>query len=355
VTIEAHLRLPRSHFVLDAAWNTPLSGVTALFGRSGSGKSSLLRAIAGLEPSAEGYLRVGDEIWQDQHRFLAPHRRPLGYVFQETSLFPHLSVRGNLEYGYRRVSAANRRVDWTEAVELLGVGPLLQRRPEALSGGERQRVAIARAVLVSPRLLLLDEPLAALDAASKASILPYLEHLHREFQIPMFLVSHTTDEVARLADHLLLMEEGRIRAGGPIGEMLTRLDLPLAHSDQAEAMIEVRLTAHDDRDHLTYLEFNGGRFALPRLNLPLGGTVRLRVQARDVSLTLERQTGTSILNILAVEVAELYKDGPSQMLVRLRATDACLLARVTLRSARLLGLKPGKRVFAQVKSVAIAD
>ena len=200
MTIELGLRLRHGDFVLVAEMSVPLTGVTALFGPSGCGKTSLLRAIAGLEAGVQGYLRVGDEVWQDGRRFLPPHRRALGYVFQEASLFPHLSVRRNLEFGYRRIAATERRVDFAEAVDLLGVEPLLGRRPRELSGGERQRVAIARALLVSPRLLLLDEPLAALDGASKAAILPYLERLHRELQIPVFLVSHTTDEVARLAD-----------------------------------------------------------------------------------------------------------------------------------------------------------
>ena len=279
MSIEAGLRLRRGDFVLAAEMTAPMKGVTALFGPSGCGKTTLLRAIAGLEAGVEGYLRVGGEVWQDAHRFLAPHRRTLGYVFQEASLFPHLSVRRNLEYGYRRVAPAERRVDFAEAVELLGVGPLLERRPRALSGGERQRVAIARALLVSPRLLLLDEPLSALDYESKAAILPYLERLHRELEIPVLLVSHTTDEVAQLSDYLVLMEAGRIRAAGPITEMLTRLDLPLAGSDNAEAMIEARVVSHDAADHLSYLEFSGGRFAVSRLDLPLGNSLRLRVLA----------------------------------------------------------------------------
>ena len=355
MSIDIRLKVRRGDFALDAEMNVPLSGVTAVFGPSGCGKTTLLRAIAGLEAGVDGYLRVGDQIWQDQHRFIAPHRRPLGYVFQEASLFPHLSVRRNLDYGYRRIAAADRRVDFAEAVELLGVGPLLDRRPQELSGGERQRVAIARALLVSPRLLLLDEPLSALDLESKAAILPYLERLHRELEIPVLLVSHTTDEVAQLTDYLVLMGAGRVRAVGPIAEMLTRLDLPLASSDNAEAMIEALVVSHDADDHLSYLAFSGGQFAVPRLDLPLGNSLRLRILARDVSLTLERQTGTSILNIFPVKVAEVRDSGPSQVLVRLWASDACLLARVTRRSARLLDLRQGKGLYAQVKSVAIVN
>jgi molybdate transport system ATP-binding protein len=355
VKIEAGFRLRHGDFVLAAEMSIPLTGVTALFGPSGCGKTTLLRAIAGLEAGVEGYLRVGDQVWQDAQHFLAPHRRSLGYVFQEASLFPHLSVKRNLEYGYRRIAPAHRRVVFDEAVELLGVGPLLERRPGELSGGERQRVAIARALLVSPELLLLDEPLAALDHDSKVAILPYLERLHRELEIPVLLVSHTTDEVAQLADHLVLMEAGRIRAAGPISEMLTRLDLPLASSDYAEAMVEARVASHDADDRLSYLEFSGGRFAVPSLDLPPGSSLRLRVLARDVSLTLERQAGTSILNIFPVQVAEVLESGPSQVLVRLLAGDDCLLARVTRRSARLLELRQDKRLYAQVKSVAIVN
>lgn len=353
MSIEARYLLSRGDFTLDAAFTAPGRGITALFGPSGCGKTTLLRAIAGLEPCADGYLRVGDELWQESNHFLPPHRRALGYVFQESSLFAHLSVQGNLEYGLKRVPAGERRVAFEQAVELLGMGRLLGRRIDGLSGGERQRVAIARALLASPRLLLMDEPLAALDQGSKAEILPFLERLHGELAMPVFYVSHAADEVARLADHLVLMEAGKVLGSGAIGEMLTRLDLPLARSGEAEAIIEATVTSHDAEYDLSYLQFAGGTFTVGGRQLPLGRTARLRVLARDVSLTLQHAADTSILNIFPARVEELCEDGASRMIVRLSARGVPVLSRITRKSAQLLGLAPGVQVFAQVKTVAL--
>jgi len=353
MTIEARLRLTRGTFTLDAELSVPATGVTAIFGPSGCGKTTLLRAIAGLERSCDGYLAVGSDIWQDAERFLPPHRRPLGYVFQEASLFSHLSVRRNLEYGYKRVPAAERKVEPDQAIDLLGVSSLLQRDTGELSGGERQRVAIARALLASPRLLLLDEPLTGLDRDSKAEILPYLERLHEELEIPVLYVSHSHDEVARIADHLVLLESGRVIAAGASGEMLTLLDLPALRGDNAEAILEARVVSHDDVYQLTRLDFVGGSLQITGSDLAVGRTVRLRILARDVSLTLERQTGTSILNILKVKVEELADEGPAQILVRLLAGDTPLLSRVTRKSAESLGLERGKQLYAQIKTVAL--
>jgi len=353
VSIEARFRIRRGEFRLDVSLCVPGKGVTALFGPSGCGKTTLLRAIAGLDRYRDGFLKVGDMSWQAADRFVPPHRRALGYVFQEASLFAHLSVRGNLEYGVRRVPRAERRVAVQQAVELLGIGSLLERKPERLSGGERQRVAIARALAVSPRLLLMDEPLAALDVPRKQEILPYIESLNRELNIPVIYVSHSPDEVARLADQLVLLDAGRVRATGAIGDMLTRLDLPLVHGSDAEALIEATVAGHDERYALTYLDFPGGRFTVPRKPLPLGSAVRLRVTARDVSLTLERQTGTSILNIFPATVDGLRPEGESQVTVRLSVGGVPMLARVTRKSAAVLDLQPGKPLYAQAKSVAV--
>jgi molybdate transport system ATP-binding protein len=354
VTIEARFRFARGGFTFDAELTVPARGVTAIFGPSGCGKTTLLRAVAGLEHAPDGYLRVGDEAWQDRQRFVPCHRRPLGYVFQEVGLFAHLTVRHNLEYGLKRVAADTRRVAFDEAVALLRVAPLLDRRPAGLSGGERQRVAIARALLTSPRLLLMDEPLAALDQASKGEILPFLDRLHEELEIPVLYVSHAPDEVARLADHLVLMHDGRVAASGPIADMMTRVDLPLAHGNDAEAVIEATVVDHDDRYHLTYLTFPGGRFTVNRKDLPVGRRVRLRVAARDVSLSLGyHSTGTSILNIFPARVEEIADANPSQVTVRLTAGGVPMLSRITRKSAAALGLSPGVEVYAQVKSVAL--
>jgi molybdate transport system ATP-binding protein len=333
--------------------SVPARGVTALFGPSGCGKTTLLRAIAGLERYRGGFLKVGDMNWQQGDCFVPPHRRPLGYVFQEASLFEHLSVRRNLEYGIKRLPRAGRKVSLQQAIELLGIEHLLERKPAHLSGGERQRVAIARALAVSPRLLLMDEPLAALDLNRKQEILPYIESLHKDLDIPVIYVSHSPDEVAHLADHLVLLEAGRVRASGAISNMLTRLDLPLAHGSDAEALVEATVAGHDEAYHLTYLDSAGGRFTVMRKALPVGSAVRLRVAARDVSLTLEPQSGTSILNIFPATIDELIPEGGAQVTVRLMVGGMPMLARVTRKSASLLDLKAGKPVYAQAKSVAL--
>ena len=353
MTVEGRFFLQRGGFTLDVDFRLPARGITALFGPSGCGKTTLLRAIAGLEPQARGRLKVGRALWQDEQVFLPTHRRSLGYVFQEPSLFAHLDVRGNIEYGLRRLPRSARRPSLDRAVELLGLESLLGRKPHQLSGGESQRVAIARALAVNPALLLLDEPLAALDEARKAEILPWLESLHRELAIPVVYVSHARDEVARLADHLLLLEAGQLRAAGAVDELFARLDLPLAHRPDAETIIETRVAGHDAEYELSWLDFSGGRFILARNHLPEGSRVRLQVKANDVSITLARQQGTSILNIFPAVVDALAEDDRAKVMVRLMLGEQPLLCRITRKSAADLALAPGKAVFAQVKSVAL--
>jgi molybdate transport system ATP-binding protein len=356
--IEVRLHLARPGFTLDVDLRLPGRGVTALFGPSGCGKTTCLRAIAGLTRAQPGRVVVHGEVWQDdaQKIWLAPHGRGLGYVFQEASLFDHLSVRGNIHYGLQRTPSARRQVALEHAVDLLGIGHLMERKPQALSGGERQRVAIARALATSPRLLLMDEPLAALDAQRKAEVLPYLESLHRALDIPVLYVSHAIDEVARLASHMVLMREGCVLAQGPTSELVTRLDLPLAHGDAAATVIEGTVRQHDAHDHITTVEFSGGQLLLvsPQARAP-GAALRLRVQARDVSLALTAPSDTSILNVVPATVASLAEDSPGQLMVALDAGPTRLLARVTQRSAQALGLAPGRAVFAQVKGIAIVN
>ena len=304
---------------------------------------------------------IGDQVWQDDGAgvWLPTHRRALGYVFQEASLFSHLSVQGNLDFGLRRVPAPERRIALDQAIALLGIGHLLARRPAQLSGGERQRVAIARALATSPHLLLMDEPLAALDAARKAELLPYFERLPRELHIPILYVSHSLDEVARLATHLVVLDAGRVLAHGPTADLLTRLDTPLAHGDHAGAVVEGELSAIEAEWQLLHVRFAGG--VLQCLQAPgtpvraLGERVRLRVQARDVSLTLAAADDTSILNVLPATVHALTDDGPAQTLVTLDVGGARLLARVTRKSAVALRLSPGCGVYAQIKGVAVLD
>lgn len=355
MTIEAKFQITQGEFFLDVDLNLPAQGVSSLFGPSGCGKTTLLRAIAGLDYYPDAYLKVGSTVWQEPGRFMPPHKRPLGYVFQESSLFIHLSVRRNLEYGLRRVPEAERRVSLDRAIELLEIRALLERKPDTLSGGERQRVAIARALAVSPRLLLMDEPLAALDVNRKQEILPYIESLHRELDIPVIHVSHYPDEVARITDHLVLLESGRVIASGDVHEIFTRLDLSPALASDAAAIIEAEVAGHDEAYHLTHLEFSGGRVTVPREDLREGTQVRLKLAARDVSLTLERQTDTSILNILPARVDQIARENSAQVTVRLLAGDSPLLARITRKSAADLELAPGKNVYTQIKSVALLN
>ena len=353
--IEARLALVYPGFVLNIDIALPGRGFTALFGASGSGKTSCLRAIAGLQ-RARGRLVVQGEVWQDdaQNIFLPTHRRALGYVFQHAALFPHLTVRGNLDYGRKRVPAAQQRVDFDRAVTLLGLEPLLQRQTTSLSGGERQRVAIGRALAASPRLLLLDEPLASLDAKRRAELLPYLQGLQSQLDIPALYVSHAPEEVAQLASHLVLLEHGQVLASGPTAELMTRLDLPLAQGDTAQAVLHVVVLSHDTSSQLLRVGFAGGELLLPAASAAIGTKRVVRVPARDVSLTLSRHGDTSILNILGATVQAVSDDTPGHTMVSLNVGGAVLLARITRQSAQVLGLRPGLAVFAQIKGAAIS-
>jgi molybdate transport system ATP-binding protein len=352
--IHARFKLGYPNFVLDVDIELPGLGITAIFGPSGSGKTTLLRCIAGLGRAEGGLLRVNGEVWQEGTKFLPVHRRPLGYVFQEASLFPHLSVLGNLEYGLKRIPPAERKIQLEQVVELLGLSKLIERDPAHLSGGERQRVAIGRALLTSPRLLLMDEPLSSLDAASKQEILPYLERLHGELEIPVFYVSHALDEVARLADHLVLLERGLVIANGKLSETLSRLDLPTAHLNEAGAVIEAMVSFHDPDYHLTRLDFTGGNLWVSKVNRAAGSMVRARVLARDVSIAITAPHGSSITNILAARIAEIQDEGSDRVNLRLAVGgEHILLSRITRRSRDQLKLSVGTEVFAQVKSVAL--
>ena len=357
--IRINVKLDRSGdggaFVLDADLDLPGHGVSALFGHSGSGKTTLLRILAGLERVAGAHVAVGAETWQDDARrvFVPTHRRGIGYVFQEASLFEHLDVRANLEFGLKRLPRAARRFEVGPVTELLGIGHLLDQRPATLSGGERQRAAIARTLLASPRLLLMDEPLAALDMKRKQEILPYLERLHDELALPVVYVSHAADEVARLADWLVVLEQGRVLASGPLSETLARLDLAANFEDDAGVMIETVL-AERDADGLSHLAFPGGALLVGGRDAAIGSRVRCRIHARDVSLALERPRGSSIANILpAVVDAVGPAAAPGQVLVRLKVGATLLLARITERSRRELAVEPGLALWAQVKAVAL--
>ncbi|MDT8446973.1 MAG: molybdenum ABC transporter ATP-binding protein [bacterium] len=355
MNIHLDLSIRRGDFSLEANLVLPGQGVTALFGPSGCGKTSLLRALAGLDP-ALGRLHFKGDCWQDGRFFVPAHRRQIGYVFQQAALFPHLSVRENLTYGLKLKGPSANDQLWDEIVELLGVAPLLERAPRGLSGGESQRVAMARALLTEPRMLLMDEPLAALDQSSRKEILPFLERLHRELSIPVIYVSHSAQEVARLADYLVLMQPGRIEAAGPYREMSTRLDLGLAHDEEAESILDTQVAAHDEAFHLTRLDFPGGSIHTTQLPFPLGQSVRVRIMARDLALALKPPEETSILNCFPAVVEEIAPmQNAARVMVKLNAGGTTILARITRRSQEQLGLRPGAQVFGLVKSVALVD
>jgi len=353
--IRARFRLPRRDFCLDVDLTLPGRGITALFGPSGSGKTTLLRCMAGLEHAQDGLLTVAGDTWQDGQRLTPTHQRPLGYVFQEASLFAHLTVAGNLDFGARRSSVTSAcAVDRTAILDLLGIGHLLQRQPAGLSGGERQRVAIARALLTRPRLLLMDEPLAALDLARKNEFLPYLERLHRKLDIPVIYVSHSPDEVARLADHIVVMDAGRAVAVGPLTDTLARLDLPIALGEDVGVVLDAVVTERDTAWHLARVAFPGGSLWVRDGGHAMGSPVRVRILARDVSIALEKIDHTSIQNCLSATVDQMADDHhPALALLRLQVGTSPVLARLTHRSAAAMRLAPGMSVWVQIKAVAL--
>ncbi|MBX3453544.1 molybdenum ABC transporter ATP-binding protein [Ferrovibrio sp.] len=333
------------------------AGITALFGRSGAGKTTLIDLIAGLRRPQQGRIAVAGRVLVDtaQGIFLPPHKRSLGYVFQEARLFPHLDVRSNLLYGRRFADGLRLRHDgFDETVAMLGLEPLLARRPGKLSGGEKQRVAIGRALLARPRLLLMDEPLASLDAARKAEILPYIERLRDAAKIPIVYVSHALPEVMRLADHLVLLGAGRVQADGKPAELAARLDLPLlGGGEDAGALLEGSLVDHLPAHGLSRVRSQAGDLLLPKIDLPAGSMLKLRIPARDVTLFLQPPEGSSALNLLRGRVVEMLPHGDTAMDVRLDCNGVALLARITRYSAERMQLAPGAEVCAAIKSVAM--
>ena len=353
--IEVDVRHEFPGFSLEVSFTSERGGVTALFGPSGAGKTTLVDMMAGLTRPNAGRIAVGGRILFDSDAGvdLRPERRRIGYVFQESRLFPHLSVGANLSYGMRRLPAAERRVDRDRVIELLGIGHLTERRPHHLSGGEKQRVAIGRALLTSPRLLLMDEPLAGIDVARRSEILPFIEGLRDELGIPIVYVSHNADEIIRLADTVVLVAEGRAVAVGPVEEMMARPDLgQLTGGVDAGAVVPVTVTGHDSTYELTKLAFAGGTLLVSRLNVPVGTRQRVRVFARDVAIAIEAPTRISTLNVFHGTVHEVTGDtGPQRDVL---IDIGCMLwARITRRSADELGVAPGREVYALIKTVAL--
>lgn len=349
-----HLDFPG--FALRAELHTPAEGVIAVVGPSGCGKTTLLRCMAGLERGGQGFFQMGDTVWRDDmHGIFQPlHQRGIGYVFQEPHLFPHMSVRANLRYGLKRTPPSQRRVPWDQVVAMLGIGELLERRPHGLSGGEAQRVAIARALLAAPRLLLMDEPLAALDIGRKQDIVPFILRLNRELGIPMVYVSHAVDEVLQVADTLVIMDKGAVVAAGVFGDVCSRPELAGYMGEEIGGVLEGRVERHDVEYGLTLVRVDEQRLFVPRQAAAVGERLRIHIHSRDITLATAPPDGnTSALNVLRARVEGIYESGhPYAVLVKLDAGGP-LLAKITRKSLDSLGLQPGQQIYAYIKTVML--
>lgn len=354
----ARFDLEYAAFHLHVDLDLPISGITAIFGPSGSGKTTLLRCLAGLERAPHGFMQVGNDVWQDENigLCLPLFKRPIGYVFQEPRLFPHYDVRANLLYGYKRVPPAARRITPEQVVEILGIDHLLDRRIHKLSGGEQQRVAIGRALLTSPKLLLLDEPLASLDLQRKHELLPFIRRLHEELHIPVMYVSHAIAEILQLADRIVLLQEGRVVGVGPLNEVLTSLQFRGSFgSHRVGAVLDAHVASHDPLYGLTQLEFKGQSLFVPLQPVAVGQPMRVHVLSSDVTLVIGRtDSPTSVLNILEATIIEIREMNQSSVDVLLDIGSP-LVASITKKSLGALGLKAGQQVFAHIKAVALNE
>jgi molybdate transport system ATP-binding protein len=350
-------QLTRAAFSLDVDFELSMQGVTGIFGPSGAGKTTLLRCMAGLEKSDAGRLIVDGEAWEDSSTGVkrASHRRQIAYVFQEARLFPHMNVSRNLEYGLRRSAAGSSALDFHFVVSLLALENLLDRRPSTLSGGEVQRVAIGRALLCSPKMILMDEPLAALDEARKEEVLPFIERLHAELETPIIFVSHNIDEICRLCDQLVVMDAGRVMTQGDLQSVLLQTEQPILSGKEAGTVLFGRTRDYDLKFDLTRVETAGSQLWVPGHFGASSAELRLRVRANDVSICLERPAKTSILNVIRAKIEGVQEESGASMLVHLRAADDHILARITRRSWSELGLQSGDTVFAQIKSIAVRN
>ena len=356
MSISVHIDHRFGAFALDATFEVEKPGITALFGPSGSGKTSIVNAIAGLLRPQEGRIAIDDDVLFDSAAriFVPPRARRIGYVFQDTRLFPHMSVENNLRFGWRRSAARADESEFARIVAMLGLEPFLSRRPLKLSGGEKSRVALGRALLASPRLLLLDEPLSALDGARKAEILPYLERLRDEARLPIIYVSHSLDEVARLADTVIVLRDGKIAAQGPVFDMLADLDISeLTGAPSYGAVIDTKIAAHRVEDGLSVLAFDGGELIVPLIANAAGSRLRVRIRAEDVMLATEEPRTISANNVLLCKVTAVRETGPSHADVQLLCGNARFVARITRASAKRLALKLELPIFAIAKSVIV--
>jgi molybdate transport system ATP-binding protein len=356
MTVEVALRHRFGVFALDVAFATGGTGLTALFGPSGAGKTTVINAIAGLFRPEAGRISLNGQILFDSRAGVSiPARlRRVGYVFQDPRLFPHLNVETNIRFGWRRAATRATEAEIARIVEMLGLVALLSRKPIHLSGGEKARVSLARALLANPAILLLDEPLAALDTERKNEILPYLEQLRDEGRVPILYVSHSLDEVSRLANDVVLIREGRLTASGSVFDVLTDLELPDAGGAPYGAIIETRIARHLPQDGLSVLAFAGGELSIPLLNKPVGMRLRTHIRAEDVMLAREEPRAISANNVLPVQISAFRERPPAHVDVRLSCGDAVLIARITRASFRRLQLKSDEAIFAIVKSVTVA-
>ncbi|WP_339722677.1 molybdenum ABC transporter ATP-binding protein [Marinomonas primoryensis] len=355
-----HLRIKQqregtSSFILDVDLQIPSVGVTALFGPSGSGKTTLLRCISGLEKSSKGQINLNGEAWQTSKSSLPSHKRPIGYVFQDANLFPHLTAQENLQFAMKRADKNQSVISYSEIIQLMDIESVLSQYPSQLSGGERQRIAIARALLIQPKLLLMDEPLAALDDALKQEILPYLEQLCQRAKIPIIYVSHSLDEVIRLADYMVVLEKGRVIEEGKTQTLLGKLGTSFSRYHDASVVISGVVTRQETEWGLSWISFENHVIAVKQGNEKTGDTLRLRIQSKDVSLSLSNHDDSSILNRLTVTIDDMITDSkdPSMVMVRLLAGSTPILARITTLSAHKLSIKRGLTIIAQIKSVAV--
>ncbi len=354
--LELKLALSRPDFMLDVDLVLPGEGITVLFGPSGSGKTTLLRCLAGLE-QAQGKVVINQQIWQDSsHQQMLPvWKRDIGYVFQEASLFEHMDVRANLRYGITRTDRVGAEQALQVAVKLLGISHLLDRSIPSLSGGERQRIAMARALATQPRILLLDEPLASLDVARRKDVIPWLEQLHHELKIPIVYVTHSMEELTRLADHVVFMEKGKVKLQGPIGHVLSNPDFAASVGMEAGAILQGLVVEKDNHYHLCGIDVQGARLWLPQIDLAIGSSVRIHVHASDVSLAKSEPHDSSIQNKLPVMIESIHGDvHPARCLVKVRHRDQHLLVRVTRKALDMLDIGVGSTVWAQIKSVALS-
>ncbi|MBT3185229.1 MAG: molybdenum ABC transporter ATP-binding protein [Nitrospina sp.] len=350
--LEANFKMDYPGFNLDVELTLPAKGVTVVFGPSGSGKTTLLRCLSGLERAPSGTLKLAGQVWQDDGIFIPIHQRKVGLVFQESRLFPHLSIQQNLLYGYQRTQSVERNLHLDEVVEVLGLAALLKRTPDKLSGGEKQRVAIGRALLTSPKLLLMDEPLASLDMQRKAEIIPFIKRIEDEFKTPIIYVTHSVDEVLQLVDTMVILQAGKVANFGPVQEVFSDVRLrQVLGEEQLGAVLETSVAGHDEEFELTRLDFMGQTLNVPKQNIPVGQNLRVHIHSKDVSLSTAPPAGvTSVLNILQAKVAKIGTLGGYSVDIELDAGQP-ILATITRKSLANLNLKPGQPVYAHIKAI----